>query len=174
MKKNLDRVLVGRALVGQGDEIANIKLLLGPRGSAAETAFCHRLVATGAGSEALLVSLSPELSCKPHTLLVNHNAFVRPSQTVLLYGPAQAAVAQAVTRFALNSNITPEDLDDLYLTVSLFIHPDACDSNRVFLQNRDAVSKGLHDIFEPDAANRSSDELAALGAKLASLSTDTY
>jgi 5,6,7,8-tetrahydromethanopterin hydro-lyase len=36
----INRVMVGEALVGEGNEVAHIDLLLGPRGSAAETAFC--------------------------------------------------------------------------------------------------------------------------------------
>ena len=39
----IDRVLVGEALVGQGNEVAYIDLIMGPRGSAAEIAFCNAL-----------------------------------------------------------------------------------------------------------------------------------
>ena len=35
----INRVMVGEALVGDVNEVAHIDLLLGPRGSAAETAF---------------------------------------------------------------------------------------------------------------------------------------
>ncbi|MBP1625505.1 MAG: fae [Acidobacteria bacterium] len=41
MTAKINRVLVGEALVGEGNEVAHIDLLLGPRGSAAETAFCN-------------------------------------------------------------------------------------------------------------------------------------
>ena len=39
----IDRVLVGEALVGEGNELAHVDLIMGPRGSAAETAFCTTL-----------------------------------------------------------------------------------------------------------------------------------
>jgi 5,6,7,8-tetrahydromethanopterin hydro-lyase len=39
----IDKVLVGEALVGEGNELAHIDLIMGPRGSAAETAFCTTL-----------------------------------------------------------------------------------------------------------------------------------
>lgn len=40
----IDRVLLGEALVGDGNEVAHIDLMMGPRGSAAEAAFCNALV----------------------------------------------------------------------------------------------------------------------------------
>ena len=39
----IDRVLVGESLVGDGNEVAHIDLIMGPRGSAVETAFCNAL-----------------------------------------------------------------------------------------------------------------------------------
>ena len=36
-------VCVGESLVGEGNEVAHVDLLLGPRGSAVETAYCHAL-----------------------------------------------------------------------------------------------------------------------------------
>ena len=35
----IDRMVVGEALVGDGNEVAHIDLIIGPRGSPAETAF---------------------------------------------------------------------------------------------------------------------------------------
>ena len=35
-------VCVGESLVGEGNEVAHVDLLLGPRGSAVETAYCQR------------------------------------------------------------------------------------------------------------------------------------
>ena len=42
----IDRVLVGESLVGDGNEVAHIDLIMGPRGSAAEAAFCNALALT--------------------------------------------------------------------------------------------------------------------------------
>ena len=39
----IDRVMVGESLVGDGNEVAHIDLILGPRGSAAESAFTNAL-----------------------------------------------------------------------------------------------------------------------------------
>ena len=40
----IDRVLIGEALVGDGNEVAHIDLMMGPRGSAAESAFANALM----------------------------------------------------------------------------------------------------------------------------------
>ena len=37
----INKVMVGESLVGDGNEVAHIDLIIGPRGSAAETAFCN-------------------------------------------------------------------------------------------------------------------------------------
>jgi formaldehyde-activating enzyme involved in methanogenesis len=39
----INKVLVGEALVGEGNEVAHIDLLIGPRGTPAEAAFCNTL-----------------------------------------------------------------------------------------------------------------------------------
>ena len=39
----IDRVVVGESLVGDGNEVAHVDLIMGPRGSAAEAAFCNAL-----------------------------------------------------------------------------------------------------------------------------------
>ena len=39
--RKINKVLVGEALVGEGKEVAHVDLIMGPRGSAVETAFCR-------------------------------------------------------------------------------------------------------------------------------------
>ncbi|MEA2757834.1 MAG: 5,6,7,8-tetrahydromethanopterin hydro-lyase, partial [Methylobacteriaceae bacterium] len=39
----INKLMVGESLVGEGNEVAHIDLIIGPRGSAAETAFAHAL-----------------------------------------------------------------------------------------------------------------------------------
>ena len=39
----INDVRVGESLIGDGNEVAHIDLIIGPRGSAAETAFCNCL-----------------------------------------------------------------------------------------------------------------------------------
>jgi 5,6,7,8-tetrahydromethanopterin hydro-lyase len=39
----IDRMMVGESLVGDGNEVAHIDLIIGPRGSPVESAFAHAL-----------------------------------------------------------------------------------------------------------------------------------
>lgn len=67
----IDRVLVAEALVGEGNELAHIDLIMGPRGSAAEIAFCNTLTNQKRGDNALLALVAPNLMAKPMTLMFN-------------------------------------------------------------------------------------------------------
>src|SRR5262245_57441905 len=64
-------VCVGESLVGDGNEVAHVDLLLGPRGSAVETAFCNALTNNKDGFTTLLAVIAPNLLCKPPTILYN-------------------------------------------------------------------------------------------------------
>src|SRR5439155_8138141 len=62
----INKVLVGESLVGEGNEIAHIDLIMGPRGSHAESAFCNALTNNKDGFTALLAVIAPNLACKPN------------------------------------------------------------------------------------------------------------
>ena len=55
----INKVLVGESLVGDGNEVAHIDLIMGPRGSAAESAFCHALTNNKDGFTSLLAVSHP-------------------------------------------------------------------------------------------------------------------
>ncbi|MGD9172168.1 MAG: formaldehyde-activating enzyme, partial [Candidatus Thiodiazotropha sp.] len=67
----INRMMVGESLVGDGNEVAHIDLLIGPRGSAVETAFANGLVNNKDGFTALLAVVAPNLACKPSTMMFN-------------------------------------------------------------------------------------------------------
>ncbi|MBI5012451.1 MAG: formaldehyde-activating enzyme, partial [Methylocystis sp.] len=50
----INKMLVGESLVGDGNEVAHIDLIMGPRGSAAELAFANALVNNKDGFTTLL------------------------------------------------------------------------------------------------------------------------
>ena len=91
----VDKVLVGEALVvteGGDNEISHIDLLMGPRGSAVEDAFCNTLCNNKDGFTSLLAVVSPNLLCKPATAMFNKVTIKGAKQAVQMFGPAQAAV----------------------------------------------------------------------------------
>ena len=50
----INKVMVGESLVGDGNEVAHIDLLIGPRGSAGRAAFCNALTNNKDGFTSLL------------------------------------------------------------------------------------------------------------------------
>ena len=92
----INKLLVGESLVGEGNEVAHIDLLIGPRGSAAELAFANALVNNKDGFTTLLAVVAPNLLTKPNTILFNKVTIKGAKQAVQMFGPAQAGVAKAV------------------------------------------------------------------------------
>ena len=86
-------VCVGESLVGEGNEVAHVDLLIGPRGSAVETAYCIGLTNNKDGFTTLLALVAPNLMCKPPTILYNKVTIKDARQAVQMFGPAQHAVA---------------------------------------------------------------------------------
>ena len=99
----VDKVLVGEALVvteGGDNEISHIDLLMGPRGSAVEDDG-NTLCNNKDGFTSLLAVVSPNLTCKPSTAMFNKVTIKGAKQAVQMFGPAQAAVARAVTEWKM-------------------------------------------------------------------------
>jgi Formaldehyde-activating enzyme (Fae) len=82
----IDRVLVGEALVGDGNEVAHIDLIMGPRGSAAEIAFCTTLTNQKVGDNALLALVRPNLMTKPATVMFNKVDIKNGDQAGKMFG----------------------------------------------------------------------------------------
>ena len=111
---------VGESLVGDGNEVAHVDLLIGPRGSAVETAFCNALTNNKDGFTTLLAVIAPNLLCKPPTILYNKVTIKDARQAVQMFGPAQYAVAKAVADSVAEGVIPANEADDVYITVGVF------------------------------------------------------
>jgi 5,6,7,8-tetrahydromethanopterin hydro-lyase len=150
----IDRVLVGEALVGDGNEISHIDLLMGPRGSAAETAFCNALTNNKDGFSTLLAVVSPNLLCKPATILFNKVTIKGGKQATQMFGPAQRAVAMAVTECVEDGTIPANEADDIFISVGVFIHWMAEDDQKIQNFNYEATKLAIKRAVkrEPKAA----------------------
>ena len=138
-----DRVLIGEALVGEGAEIAHIDLVIGPKGSSVEQAFVNALASPAQGHTPLLAVLAPNLPAKPATLLVNKVTIKGAGQAILMFGPAQAAVAKAVMD-CVKAGTLPEKLaEELMIIVSVFIEWDAKDKKLVYDFNYQATKLAI-------------------------------
>ena len=127
----VNKLLVGESLVGEGNEVAHIDLLIGPRGSAAETAFAHALTNNKDGFTTLLAVVAPNLLCKPATVLFNKVTIKNATQAVQMFGPAQRGVAKAVADSVADGVIPIREADDIFICVGVFIHWDAEDNKKI-------------------------------------------
>jgi 5,6,7,8-tetrahydromethanopterin hydro-lyase len=150
----INRIMVGEALVGDGNEIAHIDLFLGPRGSAAETAFCNALTNNKDGFTSLLAVVAPNLMCKPATVMFNKVTIKNGAQAVQMFGPAQRAVAMAVADCVEDGTLPKEEAEDVYILVGVFIHWDAKDDTKIQQFNYEATKLAIKRAVagEPKAA----------------------
>src|ERR1700757_4939816 len=88
---------IGEALAGDGNEIAHIDLLIGDKAGPVGIAFANALARPSQGHNTLLAVITPNLLCKPATVLVTKVTIKGADQAVQMFGPAQKAVAKAVT-----------------------------------------------------------------------------
>ena len=139
----ITNVRVGESLVGDGNEIAHIDLIVGPRGSAAETAFCTGLTNNKDGFTSLLAVISPNVPAKPNTLMFNKVTIKGAKQAVQMFGPAQRAVAKAVVDCVDDGTIPADEADDLYVCVGVFIHWEAEDDAKIEKFNYEATKEAL-------------------------------
>lgn len=131
MTHHFENALIGEALVGEGPEIAHIDLVIGRKGSAVEQAFVTALASPRMGHTPLLAVLEPNLIPKPATLMVNKVTINNVGQALMMFGPAQIAVARAVIDCLAEGTIPEADAEDLLIIVSVFIEWDAEDKKKV-------------------------------------------
>ncbi len=139
----IQKLLVGESLVGDGNEIAHIDLIIGPRGSAAETAFATALTNNKDGFTALLAVVAPNLMTKPSTVMFNKVTIKGAKQAVQMFGPAQHAVAKAVADSVADGTIPVEEADDLFICVGVFIHWQAEDDKKIQEFNYQATKEAI-------------------------------
>src|SRR5437588_9002375 len=148
------KLCIGESLVGEGNEVAHIDLLIGPRGSAAESAFAHALTNNKDGFTSLLAVVGPNLVCKPPTVLFNKVTIKGAKQALQMFGPAQHAVAKAVADSVAEGVIPADEADDLFICVGVFIHWEAADDKKIQDYNYRATKESIARAVagEPKAA----------------------
>ena len=139
----IDRVLVGESLVGEGNEVAHVDLIMGPRGSAVERAFCSALTNNKDGFTSLLALVAPNLQAKPNTILFNKVTIKGAKQAVQMFGPAQRAVAMAVADCVQDGTIPANEADDVFMCVGVFIHWLAENDTKIYDYNYQAAKESI-------------------------------
>ncbi|MBC7207718.1 MULTISPECIES: formaldehyde-activating enzyme [Methyloversatilis] len=139
----INGLCVGESLVGDGNEVAHIDLIMGPRGSAAEAAFANALVNNKDGFTSLLAVVAPNLVCKPATVMFNKVTIKGAKQAVQMFGPAQRGVAMAVADSVADGTIPADEADNLFICVGVFIHWLADDDAKIQDFNYRAVKESI-------------------------------
>lgn len=139
----IDRVLVGESLVGDGNEVAHIDLIIGPRGSAAEEAFCRTLTDQKQGVNGLLAVVAPNLMTKPPTVMFNKVTIKGAKQAVQMFGPAQRGVSMAVMDCVADGTIPQDEAENVFICVGVFIHWMADDDAKIQQYNYEAVKESI-------------------------------
>ena len=134
---------VGEALAGDGNEIAHIDLLIGDKAGPVGNAFANALARQSEGHSNLLAVLTPNLICKPATVLITKVTIKGAKQAVQMFGPAQAAVAKAVADSVAEGVIPKADAENLCIVCGVFIHWQAEDNKKIYDYNYTATKMAI-------------------------------
>jgi 5,6,7,8-tetrahydromethanopterin hydro-lyase len=134
---------IGEALVGDGNEVAHIDLLIGSKDGPVGTAFANALADQKAGHSSLLAVLTPNLVCKPATVLITKVTIKGAKQAVQMFGPAQAAVAKAVADSVAAGVIPKDKVEDFVIICGVFIHWEAKDDAKIYQYNYEATKLSI-------------------------------
>src|SRR5437660_6980363 len=150
----INGMCVGESLVGEGNEVAHIDLIMGPRGSAVEAGFATALPNNKDGFTSRLAVIAPNLLCKPATILFNKVTIKGAKQAVQMFGPAQHAVAKAVADSVAEGVIPQDEAENLFICVGVFIHWEAADDKKIQDYNYRATNESIARAIsgEPKAA----------------------
>jgi 5,6,7,8-tetrahydromethanopterin hydro-lyase len=134
---------IGEALSGDGNEIAHIDLLIGDKAGPVGLAFANALSDQKQGHSNLLAVLTPNLICKPATVLITKVTIKGAGQAVQMFGPAQKAVAKAVADSVAAGVIPKDQVENLVIVAGVFIHWDAKDDSKIYQYNYDATKLAI-------------------------------
>ena len=106
-------------------------------------AFANALSDQKHGHSNLLAVLTPNLICKPATVLITKVTIKGAGQAVQMFGPAQAAVARAVVDSVAEGVISKSDADNLVIVCGVSIAKDANDNKKIYKNNYEAVKLAI-------------------------------
>ena len=139
-------MFIGEALVIEGGDLANVShidLLIGDKAGPVGVAFANALATPSAGYSSLLAVVSPNIVCKPATVLITKVTIKGMAQAVQMFGPAQYAVAKAVADCVADNTIPAAQADDLVIVCGVFIHPEAKDNAKILKFNYEATKLSI-------------------------------
>jgi 5,6,7,8-tetrahydromethanopterin hydro-lyase len=144
----MSSMYVGEALVGEGNEIAHIDLLIGSKDGPVGQAFANALARQSEGHTNLLAVLTPNVAVKPATVLITKVTIKGMKQAVQMFGPAQAAVAKAVADSVGSGVIKKAQAEDLVIVCGVFIAPNAENDKKIYDYNYEATKQAIANALQ--------------------------
>ena len=139
-------MFIGEALVIEGGDLANVShidLLIGDKNGPVGVAFANALSNQSAGHTNLLAVVSPNLICKPATVMITKVTLKASKQVLQMFGPAQAAVARAVVDSVAAGVIPKDKADDYVIVCGVFIAGNANDNAKIYKNNYEATKLAI-------------------------------
>jgi 5,6,7,8-tetrahydromethanopterin hydro-lyase len=134
---------VGEALVGEGNEVAHIDLVIGSKTGPVGAAFTKALAYRNMRHPNIQAHLVSGLPCKPEAALITKVTIKNPKQSAQINGPARHAVAQAVADCVSSSVILRSQADDLVVLAAVFVHWEATSDEKIYQYNYEATKLSL-------------------------------
>ncbi len=135
----MSEFFIGEALLGKGNELAHIDLMIGSKMGPVGTAFATALVNLSKGHTPILGVIRPNLPPKPHMVLIPKVTVKDLGDANKIFGPAQAGCAKAVADSVEEGIIPLDKLDSWVIVCSVFIHPEAEDERKIYKYNYSAT-----------------------------------
>ncbi|MGZ7134488.1 MAG: bifunctional 5,6,7,8-tetrahydromethanopterin hydro-lyase/3-hexulose-6-phosphate synthase [Methanobacterium sp.] len=135
--------LIGEALIGSGNEIAHVDLVIGDKNGPAGNAFVNSLTQLSIGHTPLLSVIRPNLLTKPATLIIPKVTVSCLEDANKIFGPAQTAVGRAVADAVEEGLIPADKVEDIVILASIFIHPEAEDYRKIYQYNYGATKLAI-------------------------------
>lgn len=139
---------IGEALIGNGNELAHIDLVIGDKNGPVGTAFVNNMSNLSLGHTPLLSVIRPNLMTKPATLIVPKVSVRDLDDANKIFGPAQTAVGRAVADAVEEGILPAEEAENMVLIISVFIHPEASDFRKIYQYNYGATKLALKRAME--------------------------
>ena len=154
--------LVGEALIGDGNELAHVDLIIGDKEGPVGNAFANGLSQLSVGHTPLLSVIRPNLMTKPATLIIPKVTVGDLEDANKVFGPAQTAVGRAVADAVeegyfnglleeFNADLEEDEepytidelVEDIVINVSVFISPAAEDYRKIYQYNYGATKLAI-------------------------------
>jgi 5,6,7,8-tetrahydromethanopterin hydro-lyase len=139
-------MFIGEALVIEGGDLANVShidLLIGSKDGPVGTAFATALCNQSSGHTNLMAVVSPNLICKPATVMITKVTLKGSKQVLQMFGPAQAAVARAVVDSVAEGVIPKGKADDYVIVCGVYIAGNANDNAKIYKNNYEATKLAI-------------------------------